>query len=551
MPHERTTVLIVGGGPVGLSTALFLARQGIQPILVERRPTISQIPRATGVHSRTIELWRMAGLEPAFREVGLKFANASGLDVEEYNAGRETPLAMYGTPSIAALNENSPLLEDHDVPYYDFTPCWPLWCGQDHYEPILLADAVSNGADIRFNAELVGLDQDANGVTAVIRDRVTDVDTTIRADYLVGADGVNSRVRGLVDIGTLSHGIADHFVSIIFRADIDRTGKPPFTFLSLFNREVPGLLLAIEPGRWMIGAIYYPERGQSPADYTEQRAIEVARIVAGDPDLAVRIESINPWEAKHQVADEYQNGRVFLAGDAAHCHPPAGGFGVNTGVQDAHNLAWKLAAVLQSWAEPSLLATYAQERRPIGVATSEYAWLLFSTRQKGVAEDDLLAAERDLLHSHVVVVTGYRYDSDAIIGAPEGVPALPTALEFDGSPGSRAPHAWLTRATGEQVSTLDLFGFEFVLLTGRDGSAWATEAIRAAKQLGIPLRTHVLGADGDLIDQDDALATATGIGTTGALLVRPDGFVGWQATGAQAGTELADAFTAIAGKGQA
>jgi 2-polyprenyl-6-methoxyphenol hydroxylase-like FAD-dependent oxidoreductase len=525
MREEHTEVLIAGAGPVGLSAALFLARQGIRPIVIEKRSTISQIPRATGVHSRTLELFRTVGLESAFRAVGLKFVNVGDMDVAEVRAGRATPLAMYGTPSIAALNEHSPLLEQHDVQYYDFTPCWPLWCGQDHYEPILLGDAREHGADIRFDTEVVSVTQDEDGVTAVVADRETGKTSSIRAGYLIGADGARSTIRAATGIGERSNGIADYFVSIIFRADIDVSDKPPFTFLSLFSQEVPGLVLFIEPGRWMIGAIYYPDRGQSPADFTPERAVEVVRTVAGDPDLEVEIESINPWEARHMVADRYRSGRIFLAGDAAHCHPPAGGFGVNAGVQDVHNLAWKLAAVLKGWAGAKLLDSYEAERRPVGVVTADQAWLLFNTRARRLTD-----AERRQLSDFIVVATGYRYPSGAVHGSDPAARVLPETLAFDGSPGSMVPHGWFDHE-GTEIATLDLLGGGFVFIAGSDASGWFDAAVRVAKESGVPLRVHRLGPAGDLVPRagdGDRWAEQTGISRAGAVLVRPDGFVAWR-----------------------
>lgn len=545
MPNEHTNVLIVGGGPVGLSTALFLARQGVQPIVVERRPSISQIPRATGLHSRTLELFRMVGLEASIRARGLPLVNVGDMDVEEVRAGRATPLAMYGAASVTALNDSSPLLERHDVQYQDFTPCWPLWCGQDRYEPVLLQDAVAHGAEVRFEADLVSVEQDADGVTAVIDPRNGGATYTIDADYLIGADGVRSSVREAVGIGNHSRGVADYFISIILKADIDVSGKPPFTFLSFANPDVSGLLLFIEPGRWMIGAIYHPELGQSAADFTVERSVEIARAVVGEPKLEVQIESIIPWEAVHMIADDYRSGRVFLAGDAAHCHPPAGGFGVNAGIQDANNLAWKLAAVTNGWAEPSLLDTYQGERRPVGAATAEQAWLLFNTRAKRLNAEELAR-----LSDYIIVAAGYRYSSSAVVGGDAHPEVLPRVLEFTGQPGSIAPHGWLLR-DGTRLSTVDLFGGAFVLAAGAGGAGWMHAAERVARGLGVPLRGHLLGTAGDLVDPDARWSTACGIAGGGAVLVRPDGFVAWRSAsdpGADPDEVLSTVFAKILGR---
>ncbi|MFF0118647.1 FAD-dependent oxidoreductase [Micromonospora arida] len=520
MSDGSTDVLIVGGGPVGLSTALFLARKGIRPILVERRPRLSTIPRATGLHARTVEIFRTVGLEPAVQQAGMKIVGP-GAELDLVRAGRATPLVMLGAQSLADLHKSF-VMEAHDVDYDKFTPSWPIWCGQDHYEPLLYDAAVEAGAEIRFQNELIGLTQDEDGVTATVNDNGTT--RTIRARYVVAADGVKSPVRELLQIGNRSNGVAGNFVSIIFRAKVDLPESAPrFTLIYLMNQLAQGLLLFIEPGRWMFGVNYYPERGQSPADFTPERCVELARIAAGDPELEVEVESAQPWDARHMVADAYQSGRVFLAGDACHAHPPAGGFGVNAGIQDAHNLAWKLADVLQGRADESLLDSYEAERRPVGAATADQAWMLFRTR--GQLADEDKAAYRDF----VIVTMGYRYTSNAIVGAPADTELLPRELTFTGQPGSRAPHGWVDH-NGARVSTIDVLTEGWTLATAPGDDTWlaAAEAVSAAT--GLPIKALTAGPDGDLADDGSWLASC-GVGPGGALLVRPDGIVAWRSAG--------------------
>ena len=204
MSDGSTDVLIVGGGPVGLSTALFLARKGIRPILVERRPRLSTIPRATGLHARTVEIFRTVGLESAVQQAGMKIVGP-GAELDLVRAGRATPLVMLGAQSLADLHKSF-VMEAHDVDYDKFTPSWPIWCGQDHYEPLLYDAAVEAGAEIRFQNELIGLTQDQDGVTATVNDNGTT--RTIRARYVVAADGVKSPVRELLQIGNRSDGMS-------------------------------------------------------------------------------------------------------------------------------------------------------------------------------------------------------------------------------------------------------------------------------------------------------------------------------------------------------
>ncbi|MEW2142283.1 FAD-dependent oxidoreductase [Micromonospora vinacea] len=520
MSDGSTDVLIVGGGPVGLSTALFLARKGIRPILVERRPRLSTIPRATGLHARTVEIFRTVGLEPAVQEAGMKIVGP-GAELDLVRAGRATPLVMLGAQSLADLHRSF-VMEAHDVAYDTFTPSWPIWCGQDHYEPLLHDAAVEAGAEIRFQNELVGLTQDEDGVTATVNDNGTT--RTIRARYVVAADGVKSPVRELLQIGNRSNGVAGNFVSIIFRAKVDLPDTAPrFTLIYLMNQLAQGLLLFIEPGRWMFGVNYYPERGQSPADFTPERCVELARIAAGDPELEVDVESAQPWDARHMVADAYQAGRVFLAGDACHAHPPAGGFGVNAGIQDAHNLAWKLADVLQGHADETLLDSYEAERRPVGAATADQAWMLFRTR--GQLADEDKAAYRDF----VIVTMGYRYTSNAIVGAPADTELLPRELTFTGQPGSRAPHGWVDHQGG-RVSTIDVLTEGWTLATAPGDDAWLAAAEAVSAETGLPIKALTAGPDGDLADDGSWLASC-GVGPGGALLVRPDGIVAWRSAG--------------------
>jgi putative polyketide hydroxylase len=224
---------------------------------------------------------------------------------------------------------------------------------------------------------------------------------------------------------------------------------------------------------------------------------------------------------------------VFLAGDAARINPPTGGLGANTGIQDAHNLAWKLAAVLNGQGGSDLLDTYHDERQPTGELTMQQAFARFGSRMGPGAEAPLV--------DYGAVAMGYRYRSSAVLGAPEDTsPLFPE--ELAGQPGTRAPHAPIT-LNGEEISTIDLYGKRFVLLAGENGGAWTRAAERVADRLNLPLDAHRFGDDLG----GDGLAEAHGIGADGALLVRPDGFVAWRAKGAaeEPEAELERALSAL------
>jgi len=230
------------------------------------------------------------------------------------------------------------------------------------------------------------------------------------------------------------------------------------------------------------------------------------------------------WDSVAEVAGRFREGRILIAGDAAHAMPPNGGFGGNTGVQDAHNLAWKLAMVLKGAAGPELLSTYESERRPASAFTVEQAYARYVKR----VAPDLPSDEPQPLANDLNIEMGYIYHSSAMI--PEDARddrGHENPRESKGRPGTRAPHVWLRR-NGQEISTLDLFGGNFVLLTCAESSAWFENAQAAARKMSVELDVHCVGA-AELVDPSGEFAPAYGIDPTGAVLVRPDGFVAWRA----------------------
>ena len=525
---EDVPVLIVGGSLVGLSTALFLRMHGIDVLTVERHAGTAIHSRAGHFHLRTVEILRSAGLEDTVRRKSEEqYPPDGGINNVESLAGRE--IANYFPNLNAGVDE--------------FSPTVRLFINQDALEPILRARAEELGARLRYRTECMSLEQDADGVTAVIRDLVTGVRSPVRAKYVVAADGNRSAIRELLGIGMRGHGLLSHSITIYFRAKadlgpllrdrnqgvhyvtnpvlrgffrLDRSGNAGFLVVNLVgDTSRPEIVAAYPSAPWANVA----------EGITEERALELLRAAIGVPGIPVVIENIAPWQAVADVADRFQDGRVFLAGDAAHVVPPNGGYGGNTGVQDAHNLAWKLALTLTGAAGPGLLATYDAERRPVGELTVEQAFTRYVTR----VAPYLGTENTQPLVDDFSMEIGYRYNSPAVVLEPGSHPLHEHPRESGARPGARAPHVFLDR-DGKRLSTLDLFGQNFVLLAGPEGGAWHASALALADRLGVALDAHVVGAG--LADAGGCFLQAYGISPSGAVVVRPDGFVGWRAVDA-------------------
>ena len=263
------------------------------------------------------------------------------------------------------------------------------------------------------------------------------------------------------------------------------------------------------------------------ADMSEARCVELVRSAVGVPDAPIEIAQVIAWRCVADNADRYREGRVFLAGDSAHTMPPNGGFGGNTGVQDAHNLAWKLAMVLKGEAGEALLDTYNTERHPLGALTCEQAYSRYVRRSAPYLGVDTVAPLVDEWRMEI----GHKYHSSAIVSEPDDDGALhDDPFQSRGRPGTRAPHREAVR-NGAHISTLDLFVRNFVLLAGPDGGAWCDAARGAGRQNHIAVDAYRVGPSGDLTDPDGGFLDAYGISPAGAVLVRPDGFVAWRAKG--------------------
>jgi putative polyketide hydroxylase len=338
----------------------------------------------------------------------------------------------------------------------------------------------------------------------------------VRARYVIGADGPRSTVRSALGIGVDDMGTIGEFVSVTFRADLTQwLPRTPSAINAVGTGAEAGLFVPTSADdRWVYARQWYPESGDTLADWTPERTVAVLRTATGLPELRPDILGVLPFVMGGHVATAFRAGRGFLVGDAAHRTTPVGGTGMNTAIHAAHNLGWKLAWVLRGWADPALLDSYESERRPIGTEN-----VLRSLRRGPGPEGDGLAWD-----------VGVRY----------------TSAVLDPGAGHRAPHSWV-RYRGSRTSTLDLFDGRLTLLTGRWGQPWRHAATELAVG-GTPIT--VLGVDRDLQDEDGTFARRYALGDNGAALVRPDGYLVWQASEplVDAATDLRNAIDLVLGR---
>ncbi|HEY8985321.1 MAG TPA: FAD-dependent monooxygenase [Streptomyces sp.] len=522
-------VLIVGGAVTGLSTAVFLARHGVSALVVERHPDTLSHPRSRGINPRTVEVYRQAGLE-------------SRIWAEASLATDFSKLQMIRARTLAA-EEHFAGPTDSPDPSGEVSPCEWAPIDQDRLEHVLRETAGELGAHLSFGTELVSFEQDDDGVTALLRDQESGDERTVRARYLVAADGGRSPVRTGLGIELDGPGEFATTVSVLFEADLSEAARGRPVGVCYLDEPAPSTILFAHDGdkRWIFATPMPP--GTTLETVTESQAVELVRAAIGVPDLAVRIVPQLPaggakWLSfviGAQVAREYRRGRVFLVGDAAHLVPPTGGFGASLAIQDAHNLAWKLVAVLDGSGGESLLDTYQAERQPVAWMTLQQTMAMMQDRTGAEGGDDGGLSPAD---SYSTTVFGYRYS--------EGAPVLPRLLA--GEPGTRAPHVRLSR-DGEFISSLDLYGAGPVLVTPSAGGAWEAAASAVASRLGVSLSVHRLGTGG-LADPTDSFPSRHGIAPDGAVLIRSDGFVSWRAAsaGEKPEQELTEAVQRLLGR---
>ncbi|WP_327292718.1 FAD-dependent monooxygenase [Streptomyces sp. NBC_01198] len=578
MGTVEVPVLIVGGGGSGLSASVILSDHGVEHLLVERRADTSRLPKAHYINQRTMEIFRQHGLVDDVTELSA--------DTEQFGKVRwQTTLTGQGPLDGRVIHEmdgfgGGALREAYEAA----GPVLPAKLPQLRLEPVLRRHAEQrNPGRVLFGHELVSLAEDEGGesVTAEIRSVETGETTTVTARYVIAADG--GRTVGPA-LGVRMEGLPALFdaTTAYFSADLSpwwTEGSIITWFLNPQRADLSSALIEMGPTwgkhceEW---GLHLPLFG---IDRTDEQAV-TARIreVLGLPELELTLHEVTSWTVEAVIAERYRHGRVFLVGDAAHRQPPAVGLGLNTGIQDVHNLAWKLAAVLSGKAGDSLLDAYEAERRPVGQYNLGWAMSAaahhqvvidaaiglgphvpperrpqmffgyFAPTPMGVAQRaraaEIFATHRGECQA-IGVETGFAYEQGAVVPDGSRPPArspLGDVYRPTTRPGHLLPHAWIEQ-DGRRVSTHDLVGSGtgFVLITGAEGDAWAEAAAQAAEKLSVPVTAVRIGEGAEYADADGAWQHLCETGGAGAVLVRPDQHVAWRAGGAE--TDPAGALT--------
>lgn len=551
-------VIVVGSGPTGVATAVMLARHGVKVTVVTRETWVADSPRAHITNQRTMEVLRALGLEDAVhQQASPRSTMASQVVATAFNGTELGRAWSWGNnPSRQGEYLTASPVEGCDIP-------------QNRLEPILLGEAARLGARIRFQTSFTGIEQDADGVTVHVVDGVTGKAETLRAAYLVAADGGQSPVATALGFEYVGESGLANALNISFEADLSRyvAHRPGSLYEIIQNRpEGPAraMIRMVRPWHeWSASLVYLGERNSR---LTADEAADEIRQAIGDDSIDVTIKGLYPWRINRIVAAEYGKGRVFVAGDAAHRHPPTNGLGANTCIQDAFNLSWKLALAVKGLAGPGLLESYSAERQPIGAQVVNRAvdsWVLGADLLPAMGLDPSLplgeraamfaelgddsdaGTERRRRLREVLDEESYIFEAHGVemnhVYTSSAVVADGTELAYErdaqlyiqptSHPGARIPHAWVGDAT-HTLSTLDVTGNErFTLVTRDRGQAWADAAATVAAEFGIDLAVVQIGHVGAVQDLYGDFGRRSGIDEDGCLLVRPDHHIAMRQTG--------------------
>ncbi|KAJ5666811.1 hypothetical protein N7462_011220 [Penicillium macrosclerotiorum] len=505
--HEP--VIVVGASLVGLSAALCLASHQVPTIVLEKHSGISKHPRAIGFTARTMEIYRSLGIEnkdPAPEDFVLERAHVESITGQWHSSSSWADTEKSSKPWRSQETASKP-----SVSKREYSASRGSAIPQDKLEPMLERLALERGADIRRQHTLLRVDQDQDGVIVIAKD-AHGKEIHIRGSYLISADGNRSSVRELLQIPRNGRGHMQYLRSVLFHAPLEQWTKG----IVQFDIEQPGLkafLASYSDGRWALMFKDDIERDEKALRASIYQAV-------GKSDFPLEIITTGRWELTALVADTFQSGRIFLAGDAAHTLPPnRGGYGANTGIHDVHNLAWKLAAVLSGRSSPRLLDTYDAERRPVALLRHDQ---IFVRTDYKVHLDT--AASRGEKIDDDAMEFGQIYLSEGFVGVDKSLPGALKPDEWNGQPGTHIPHLWV-RQNENRVPLLDIARSDSWTLFS-ETEEWKNVASSASAKLSMPLCFIHIGQD--IIPQGD-FRQSFGVSGTGAALVRPDGHIAWRA----------------------
>ncbi|KAJ5087661.1 hypothetical protein N7456_011277 [Penicillium angulare] len=505
-------VIVVGASLVGLSAALCLASHKVPTIVLEKHAGISKHPRAIGFTPRTMEIYHSVGIEnndPAPDDFKLERAHVESVAGKwlESSSWSDTERKQKGETKPSDAPKGPSLKKEYSAARGYANP-------QDKLEPILEARARELGADIRRELKLLNVEQDESGVIATVENS-QGIQQKIRGSYLIAADGNRSTVREILQIPRQGRGFMQTIQSVLFKAPLQQWTKGYVQF-DIDQPDLKAFLASYSDGRWALMFKDTIERDDEALHAAIYQAV-------GTTEFPVEIITTAQWELTALVADTFQSGRVFLAGDAAHTLPPnRGGYGANTGIHDVHNLAWKIAAVLSGKSSPDLLDTYNAERRPIALLRHDQIFvradykvhLDTATAPGGKLDDDAMEF-------------GQIYLSRGILGADESLPRAMKPDEWKGQPGTHLPHFWIAK-DGQNVSSLDLVGSQsWKLLSECD--AWTKAVSEVNERSPIQVRSVQFGPDADIASQG-SFQKLFGVSQGGCALVRPDGYIAWRSS---------------------